>query len=76
MQAEQMAKFWAIHGRDAAALLLASSCLALGYNVVHSLVMVHTSAAATTAMGEAKIIGLIILSYFILGAPALTAPFH
>jgi hypothetical protein len=70
LQAERMRGYWAIHGRDVGALLAASSGLALGYNVVHSLMIKHTSAVATTVVGEAKIAGLLLLSYFVLGAPA------
>lgn len=68
-QAERMRGYWAIHGRDVAVLVLLSSGLALGYNVVHSLMIKHTSAVATTVVGEAKIAGLLLLSYFVLGAP-------
>ena len=65
-----MRGYWAIHRRDGAVLVLLSSSLALGYNVVHSLMIKHTSAVATTVIGEAKIVGLLLLSYFVLGAPA------
>ena len=65
-----MAKFWAIHSRDVAVLLLVSSCLALGYTVAHSLMAQHPSAPATAAVGEARLIGLIILAYFVLGKDA------
>ena len=56
-----------VHGGHVYILLILSSMLALSYNVVHSLMILHTSAVSTTVIGEAKIIGLLILSYFILG---------
>jgi drug/metabolite transporter (DMT)-like permease len=55
------------HGRDAYIIILATSALALSYNVVHSLMIQRTSAVTTTVLGEAKIVGLMALSYVLLG---------
>ena len=48
-------------------IALATSAVALSYNVVHSLMIQRTSAVTTTVLGEAKIVGLLLLSYVILG---------
>jgi uncharacterized membrane protein len=66
-----MQKYMAIHSQDVYLLMTMSSLVALLYNVIHSLMILHTSAVATTVIGEAKIIGLLILSYFLLGAQGL-----
>lgn len=66
-QAQRIQEYMVINGRDVYILVALSSMLALSYNIVHSLMILHTSAVATTVIGEAKIIGLLILSYFILG---------
>ena len=67
MQAARIQQYMEVHGGHVYILLILSSMLALSYNVVHSLMILHTSAVSTTVIGEAKIIGLLILSYFILG---------
>lgn len=67
VQAERIQQYMTIHGRDVYILVILSSMVALSYNVVHSLMILHTSAVSTTVIGEAKIIGLLILSYFVLG---------
>lgn len=67
-QSGRMAGYLAIHGRNVTILLLLSSALAVGYAVVHSMTIKHSSAAATTFAGEAKLVVLLLLSYFILGA--------
>ena len=56
-----------VHGREACVIALATSAVALSYNVVHSLMIQRTSAVTTTVLGEAKIVGLLLLSYVILG---------
>lgn len=57
----------AIHSHDVMVLVTMSSVLALLYNLAHSLMMLHTSAGARTVAGEVKVVGLLVLSYFILG---------
>ena len=52
---------------DTYAIILSTSVIALTYNIVHSLMIQQTSAVTTTVIGEAKIIGLLILSYVLLG---------
>lgn len=56
-----------VHGREACFIALATSAIALTYNVVHSLMIQRTSAVTTTVLGEAKIVGLLLLSYVVLG---------
>ena len=48
-------------------ILLGTSAVALSYNVVHSLMIQQTSAVTTTVVGQAKIMGLLILSALLLG---------
>ena len=49
------------------AIILGTSAVALSYNVVHSLMIQQTSAVTTTVIGQAKILGLLVLSATILG---------
>ena len=58
------------HGADIYSIIIATSAVALSYNVVHSLMIQQTSAVTTTVLGEAKIVGLMLLSYLILGEGA------
>lgn len=55
------------HQGDVVGIIIATSAVALSYNVVHSLMIQQTSAVTTTVLGEAKIIGLMVLSYVVLG---------
>lgn len=48
-------------------ILLASSSIALMYNIVHSWMIKECSAVTTTVLGEIKIVGLLISSSVILG---------
>ncbi|KAK9906462.1 hypothetical protein WJX75_002209 [Coccomyxa subellipsoidea] len=73
-EAQRIQEYMVINGRDVYILVALSSMLALSYNIVHSLMILHTSAVATTVIGEAKIIGLLILSYFILGEKKVFTP--
>ena len=71
----QSAKFGAYSVDNSATawgVILGTSAIALSYNVVHSLMIQQTSAVTTTVVGEAKIIGLLLLSYLLLG----TEPLH
>jgi drug/metabolite transporter (DMT)-like permease len=66
------------HGADVYTIVLATSAVALSYNVVHSLMIQQTSAVTTTVLGEVKIVGLMVLSYALLGeskafTPTMTA---
>ncbi|CAL8462578.1 g2111 [Coccomyxa elongata] len=73
-EAARIQQYMVIHGRHVYILVTLSSMLALIYNVVHSLMILHTSAVSTTVIGEAKIIGLLILSYFVLGEKKVFTP--
>ncbi len=64
-----MQLFLVVKGHGVYVMVLLSSTLALCYNLVHSLMILHSSAVATTVIREAKIIGLLFVSYFVLGAP-------
>ena len=55
------------HQGDVYGIIIATSAVALSYNVVHSMMIQQTSAVTTTVLGEAKIVGLMLLSYVILG---------
>ena len=48
-------------------LLQVTSANALAYNVIHNAMIKMTSAVTTTVIGEAKIVGLFILSALLLG---------
>ena len=48
-------------------IILASCLNAVLYNMVHSMMIQHTSAVSTTVLGEIKIVGLLLLSALILG---------
>jgi len=48
-------------------ILLLSSINAVCYNLIHALVIKHTSAVASTVLGEVKIVGLLLLSAVLLG---------
>ena len=49
-------------------LIILASCInAVCYNMVHALMIKHTSAVTTTVLGEVKIVGLLLLSALILG---------
>ena len=48
-------------------IVLGSSLVALCYNIFHALMIQHTSAVATTVLGQVKIIGIITVSCFLLG---------
>ena len=56
------------HYSETYAIILGTSVIALSYNVVHSLMIQQTSAVTTTVIGQAKIIGLLVLSALLLGA--------
>ena len=55
------------HYSESYAVILGTSAIALAYNIVHSLMIQQTSAVTTTVIGQAKIIGLLMLSAIILG---------
>ena len=62
------------HYSETYAIILGTSVIALSYNVVHSLMIQQTSAVTTTVIGQAKIIGLLVLSALLLGACPSCAP--
>lgn len=53
-QAASLHKYMTLHGFDVVIIILLSSGVALSYNVVHSLMIQHTSAVSTTVIGEAR----------------------
>eukprot|EP00884_Botryococcus_braunii_P008683 jgi/Botrbrau1/17816/Bobra.0127s0061.1 len=55
------------HRWETLSIVGVTSVIALAYNVVHSLMIQQTSAVTTTVLGEAKIVGLMFLSYVLLG---------
>ena len=67
MQLPRFLEYHQANSMDTYAIILSTSVIALTYNIVHSLMIQQTSAVTTTVIGEAKIIGLLILSYVLLG---------
>ena len=61
----------ALDYRAGAAIMLVTSANALAYNVIHNAMIKMTSAVTTTVIGEAKIVGLFILSALLLGESCL-----
>jgi hypothetical protein len=55
--------------RSGVLILAVTSVNALAYNVVHTYMIKLTSAVTTTVIGEIKIVGLMVLSAVLLGAP-------
>ncbi len=53
-QASSLHRYMTLHGFDVVVIILLSSGVALSYNVVHSLMIQHTSAVATTVIGEVR----------------------
>ena len=59
------------NGPAALVIILASSMLALAYNLVHNFLLQRTSSVTVTVLGEVKIVGLLVLSaMFLPGACA------
>ena len=58
----------ALDYRAGVAIMVLTSVNALAYNVVHNAMIKLTSAVTTTVIGEAKIVGLFVLSALLLGA--------
>ncbi|EFN51185.1 hypothetical protein CHLNCDRAFT_141340 [Chlorella variabilis] len=71
---EHFRAYYPAHRRSAQAILLASSALALCYNLAHSLMIKRISAVATTVVGEFKILALLLLSAFLLGEKSEFTP--
>ena len=68
----QRAKFYDYypeHNQGVLLIMLVSSINAVCYNMIHSLMIKKTSAVTTTVLGEIKIVGLLLLSAMLLGAP-------
>ena len=70
-QSAKFQTFMALDYRAGAAIMLVTSANALAYNVIHNAMIKMTSAVTTTVIGEAKIVGLFILSALLLGEPIL-----
>lgn len=67
MQAALFRAYGAEHSTESFTLVLGTSAVALTYNVVHSIMIQQTSAVTTTVIGQAKIVGLLVLSALLLG---------
>lgn len=71
-QSERLSEYAAEHRDGIFQLLVGVGCVnALGYNVVHYLMIQRTSAVTTTVLGEIKIVGLLLLSALLLGVSLL-----
>jgi len=55
-------------------VLLCSSAVALLYNVVHALMIQKTSAVTVTVLGEIKVLGLLLLSAYLLDEKRIFTP--
>lgn len=64
---DRFAEYYQEHSDGVVVILIASSINAVLYNLVHSAMIKRTSAVTTTVLGEVKIVGLLILSAFLLG---------
>ena len=61
-------EYWANHTVHEALLVVGiTSVLALLYNVVHAGLIHKLSATTVTVLGEAKIIGILLMSAWLLG---------
>ena len=69
-QRERFLAYLPSHTSGVAFIMLASSVNAVCYNLVHSSLIKRTSAVTATVLGEIKIVGLLILSTFLLGTGA------
>lgn len=67
MEAESFRQYYALNGTGALLIMLVSSVNAVCYNMTHALMIKKLSAVTTTVVGEIKIVGLLILSAFLLG---------
>ena len=71
LQAGRFREYMATHSSGVWWIVVATSAVALSYNIVHSEMIKRTSAVTTTVLGEVKIVGLMLLSFLLLGAPLL-----
>lgn len=76
LQAAAFLAFRVEHNTESFVIVFATSAVALSYNVVHSIMIQQTSAVTTTVIGQAKIIGLLVLSALLLGESSLRQPLH
>ena len=76
VQSAAFLAFQAEHNTETYIVVLGTSAIALTYNVVHSIMIQQTSAVTTTVIGQAKIIGLLILSALLLGGVSWTSFFE
>ena len=66
VQHAQLMVYTEVNPYGVALIVVASSCVALAYNVVHNLLLQRTSAVTVTVLGEVKIVGLLLLSALLL----------
>lgn len=57
-----------------AGVILLTCINALSYNIVHYMMIKHTSSVTTTVLGEMKIIAILVLSAFVLGKSSCLVP--
>ena len=70
-------KYMTLHSYDVYLIVLLSSGVALSYNVVHSLMIQHTSAVATTVIGEVRcphvgVNGILVVGFWGMASVVLT----
>ena len=75
VQLDRFKLYIADHGPGVLLIVLASSMVALAYNLVHYYLLQKTSSITVTVLGEVKIVGLLILSAIILPGDCAPRPF-
>ena len=71
--------YWSVHKSESVMVICSTCVLALLYNIVHAALIHKISATTVTVLGEVKIIGVLLLSAWILGKQhqrQLAAPMH
>ena len=66
LQLDRFKLYMAEHGPGVLIIVLASSAVALAYNLVHYYLLQKTSSITVTVLGEVKIVGLLVLSAIFL----------
>ena len=67
LQHNRFQLYWAGHKVETILVICSTCAVALMYNVIHAALIQKTSAITVTVLGEIKIIGILLLSAWILG---------
>jgi hypothetical protein len=66
-QSGNFSSYMAVNMQSGTLILVVTSINALAYNLIHNYLIKITSAVTTTVIGEVKIVGIMLLSAFLLG---------